>query len=67
VRGAAQAETLIKNTLLERSQLTHLNADLAAERSRVSEAESARERVAGELAVRLRRAVCAVVPACKEP
>ena len=65
MHGAAQAETLIKNTLLERSQLTHLNADLAAERSRASEAESARERVAGELAVRLRRAVCVVVPSCR--
>jgi DNA anti-recombination protein RmuC len=53
LRTCAQAEALIRDTLLERSQLALLNADLAAERNRVSEAESARERAAGELAVRL--------------
>jgi hypothetical protein len=43
---------LIRDALLERSQLALLTADLAAERNRAREAESASARLAGELAVR---------------
>ncbi len=47
---------LIRDALLERSQLALLTADLAAERNRAREAESANARLAGELAVRQSRA-----------
>lgn len=45
-----QAEGLIRDTLVERSQVALLNADLAVERARASEAETAREQAAQALA-----------------
>lgn len=48
---APQAETSIRDTLLDRSQVNRLKAELAAEHDRVVEAESAAARLAAELEV----------------
>jgi|688.fasta_scaffold784675_2 hypothetical protein len=54
----SQAETSISRELTERSQVSRLKAELAAEQSRAAEAEDAAERLAVELEVRSSSAGC---------